>query len=606
MVAQRHSELLVTGRLNRGQLRYLLPLLRLLWSVNPFVTVLLAMLTGGLGLFAVAQVHLLRQLVSTAQAVVEGNAPLLAGLFWGGAFAGLGLLQATLDALQRTVKDRHQEVLRGVIEERCFRQVQVMPLEQFERSAHYDRLHRARYGMERRFINTTSFLWNMLELCVVLASLLLYLGQFHWGLPLILALGATPGVLANERRVRERNYLFRRHTHDERRFAVFGNLLTGRGAAAEIRLFGFGAWLIGQVDRLWHRLRGERMALTTREARASVISEGLNAITYVVALALSIWLLATGRADLGALAALFVAIESFQHSYSTLVHTASVVFWDLRYIQDFFEFLAGPRLDPEAGRRTSGPLREGIVFENVSFIYPGSEQPAVANVNLAIRPGERLALVGENGAGKTTLVKLLMGLYRPTAGRIVVDGVDLRDVAAAEWHRRFGAVFQDFLRYQTTVRDNITLGWNGGGEGETALSAAVARSGADEVAATLPDGLGTLLGKEFHEGTELSVGQWQRLAIARAYFRPADILILDEPTSALDAKSEAAVYEHFTAMAAERTVVLISHRLGSCRIADRILVLHEGRLLEAGSHAELMAAGGTYADFYETQAAWYR
>ena len=369
MVAQRHSQLLVTGRLNRGQLRYVLPLLRLLWSVNPIVTVLLAVLTGGLGLFAVAQVHLLRQLVSTAQAVVSGDAPLLTGLLWGGALAGLGLLQAAGDALQRMVKDRHQEVLRGVIEERCFRQVQAMPLEQLERSAHYDRLHRARYGMERRFINTTSFLWNILQLCVVLVSLLLYLGQFHWGLPLLLTLGATPGVLANERRVRARNYLFRQHTHDERRFAVFGNLLTGRAAAAEIRLFGFGSWLIDQADRLWHRLRGERMALTTREARETVVTEGLNAMTYVAALSFSVWLLATGRADLGALAALFVAIESFQHSYSTLVHTASIVFWDLRYIQDFFEFLEGPRLDLEAGRRTSSPLREGIVFENVSFTY---------------------------------------------------------------------------------------------------------------------------------------------------------------------------------------------------------------------------------------------
>ncbi len=606
MVVQRHSELRVTGRLNRGQLRYVLPLLRLLWSVNPIVTTLLAVLITGLGLFAVAQVHLLRQLVSAAQAVVEGNAPLLAGLFWGAAFAGLGLLQATLNVLQRTVRDRHLDVLRGVIEERCFRQAQAMPLEQLERPAHYDRLHRARYGMERRFFTTVAFSWNILQLGVVLASLLLYLGQFHWGLPLLLFLGATPGVLAHERRVRERNYLFRRHTHDERRFAVFGSLLTGRAAAAEIRLFGFGAWLIGQADRLWQRLRGERMALTTRETRESVITEGLNAISYIAALAFSVWLLATGRADLGALAALFVAIESFQHSYSLLVQTASIVFWDLRYIQDFFEFLAGPRLDLESGQRSSGPIREGIVFENVSFTYPGSEQPAVANVNLTIRPGERIALVGENGAGKTTLVKLLMGLYRPTAGRIVVDGVDLRDVAAADWHRRFGAVFQDFLRYQTTVRDNIALGWSAGEEREAALAAAVARSGTDEVAETLPDGLGTLLGKEFHAGTELSVGQWQRLAIARAYFRPADILILDEPASALDAKSEAAVYEHFTALAAERTVVLISHRLGSCRIADRILVLHAGRLLEEGSHTELMAAGGTYADLYRLQAAWYR
>ena len=199
-----------------------------------------------------------------------------------------------------------------------------------------------------------------------------------------------------------------------------------------------------------------------------------------------------------------------------------------------------------------------------------------------------------------------MGLYQPTAGRILVDGVELRDMAPADWYRRFGTVFQDFQRYQSSVRDNITVGWVDGAGDEAALQAAVGRSGADEVAKTLPQGLDTLLGREFHEGQELSVGQWQKLAIARAYFRPAEILILDEPASALDAQAEAAVYEHFARMAAERTVVLISHRLGSCRIADRVLVLQAGQLIEAGTHDELLARGGAYAELYRLQAAWYR
>ena len=219
----------------------------------------------------------------------------------------------------------------------------------------------------------------------------------------------------------------------------------------------------------------------------------------------------------------------------------------MRYLQDYFEFMDGPRLDLDEGRRLPGQLREGIRLENVSFTYPGGDRPALTNLNLTIRPGERIALVGENGAGKTTLIKLLLGLYRPTAGRILVDGVDLNELAPDDWYRRFGTVFQDFVRYETTVRENIVFGWPEGRDDTRALAATVARSGADEVVAALPDSLDTRLGKEFHAGVDLSVGQWQKLAIARAYFRPADILILDEPASALDAKAEAAVYEHFRA-----------------------------------------------------------
>ena len=383
-------------------------------------------------------------------------------------------------------------------------------------------------------------------------------------------------------------------------------MLLGRATAAEIRLFALGSWLIETSQRLWHRLRSERLNLGAREARAQVIGDGLNAITYLAAIVVGVQVLPGGLVGIGMYAALFAAVESFQEHYSELTNSLSGMYSSLRHVRDYFDFVDAPRVDLEAGRRLPGPMTQGIVFDDVSFTYPGAEQAALARINLTIRPGERIALVGENGAGKTTLVKLLMGLYRPTAGRILVDGRDLRELAPADWYRRFGSVFQNYLRYQATVRDNVAFGWVAGGGDDQALATAVTRSGADAVVAGLPDGLDTRLGREFHEGSELSVGQWQRLAIARAYLRPAEILVLDEPASALDAKAEADVYQHFAQMAEARTVLLISHRLGSCRIANRILVLTEGRLEEEGSHAELMAARGLYADLYQLQAEWYR
>ena len=545
----------------RRRLGHLWPLVRLLWAVNPAFTVLLVLASAASGLLAVAEVHVLRQLVNTAQPVVTERAPLLPSLWWGGALALLGLLHLMLgerQSFKSFLRDRHKDELRAVIQARCLQQAQAMPLEQLEQAEHYDRLQRAQQGMEARLLFTLTSFWEALAAVATLVPLSLYLGQFHWGLPLLLLAGTTPGVLTQTRLYRRWYYLERSQTPDQRRFRLFTKLLTGREAAAELRLFGFGGWLIDRAERLRRRVREERLRLAAAQAGMTVFSDGLNALTYLAAIAFSVWLLVTGRAGIGAYAAFFLALELFQRRYASLFTMGATVFHDLRYIQDFFEFAQGPRLDLAAGRRLSGPLSQGIVCEDVSFTYPGSEQPALTDLNLTIRPGERLALVGENGAGKTTLVKLLMGLYQPTEGRILVDGIDLRELAPSDWYRRFGTVFQDFLRYQAAVRDNITFGWVGGAAEEAALATAVARSGADEV------------------------------------------------VSALDARAEAAVYEHFAELAAERMVVLISHRLGSCRIADRILVLQDGHLVEAGTHTDLVDARGSYAELFQLQAAWYR
>lgn len=588
------------------RLKYVPPTLGLLLAADARGTILHFAISAGMGLFPLAEVHALRRLIETAGLIVAGSAPVADGLAWGLALALLAILHAAVVHVREIVDRRHQEVLGNYLEERCLQQAQSMPLEWFEHDKHYDLLHLVRRRSVGRLGATTSFLTRSLSDIVTMASLLIYLGQFHWGLPLLLALGSTPGALLRELINRQRYLMDRAQAPDERRFGVYIDLLTGRHSAAEIRLFSLGKWLLDQAGQLRRSLHKERLQLAAREARLTVVSDGMNGLTHVAALGLSVGLLVNGHISIGAAAALFAAIETFQITFFGLIWCGSMLYNSLRYLEDYFVLMGNPRLDLKAGRKLDQPLAAPIVLENLSFTYPGAERPALSDLNLELRPGERIALVGENGAGKTTLVKLLMGLYRPTSGRILVDGVDLTDIAPADWHRKFGTVFQTYQRYQTTVQENITFGWLEGAEDREHLRAVLTRSGAQEVVAELPQGLSTRLGKEYHAGAELSVGQWQKLAIARAYFRPAEILILDEPASALDAKAEAAVYRHFADLAHGRTAILISHRLASCQIADRILVLREGRLVEQGTHDALLASGGEYAELYGLQAAAYR
>ncbi|MDE2818005.1 MAG: ABC transporter ATP-binding protein [Chloroflexota bacterium] len=588
------------------RLKYVPPTLGLLLAADARGTVLHFTISIVMGLFPLAEVHALRRLIETAELIVAGSAPVADGLAWGLGLALLAILHAAVVHVREIVDRRHQEVLGNYLEERCLQQAQSMPLEWFEHDKHYDLLHLVRRRTVGRLGATTSFLTRSLSDIVTMASLLIYLGQFHWGLPLLLALGSTPGALLREFINRQRYLMDRTQAPDERRFGVYIDLLTGRHSAAEIRLFSLGQWLLNQAGQLRRSLHKERLQLAAREARLTVVSDGMNGLTHIAALGLSVGLLINGHISIGAAAALFAAIETFQITFFGLIWCGSMLYNSLRYLEDYFVLMDNPRLDLRAGRKLDQPLATPIVLENLTFTYPGAERPALSDLNLELRPGERIALVGENGAGKTTLVKLLMGLYRPTSGRILVDGVDLADIAPADWHRKFGTVFQTYLRYQTTVEENITFGWLEGADDKEHLQAVLTRSGAQEVVAELPQGLSTRLGKEYHAGAELSVGQWQKLAIARAYFRPAEILILDEPASALDAKAEAAVYRHFADLAQDRTAILISHRLASCQIADRILVLREGRLVEEGTHDALLASGGEYAELYGLQAAAYR
>ena len=369
-----------------------------------------------------------------------------------------------------------------MIEERCYRRVQSMPLSSFERAEHHDRLTRALRGMDQRFSSTFSVTQLTIANVGAVLSLLVYLAQFHWAIPLVLIAGTTPGVLIRERQHRARYTVERKQTPRQRRLEVLGDILTGRAPAAELRLFGFGPWLIDRAEKLWFGMRDERMQLERREFKLTLVSDGINALVTLATVGFGVVLLIAGRVSLGATAAFFAAIDGFQQNYWDLVWNASIIYNDLRYVRDFYEFIDSPRLDLDKGVHLPGPISRGIELDKVSFTYPGSDRPALADVSITLRPGERIALVGENGAGKTTLAKILMGLYEPTSGRIVVDGVDLKEIALADWYRRIGAVFQNFTRYQASVRENIGFGWLPKLEDTEAIARAAARSGADEVA----------------------------------------------------------------------------------------------------------------------------
>jgi ABC-type multidrug transport system fused ATPase/permease subunit len=472
----------------------------------------------------------------------------------------------------------------------------------FETPDYYQRLETGRQARGTALIAEIYDLAELGRAVVGIAGLLVVFARASWGIAAVLFGTAVLRAVIGARLSRTYNQVQFGASPERREQAYWAGLLGARTAAAEVRLVGLLEYLLGRWRAAFAREQAAtapaRWRVVWRTLAGQAPEEAVNLVALVALLALA----AGGAITAGSLVALLYGLAGLRELVMTVsMRTARLVERTTR-LEQLRAFLALPE-EPRPARPepVPRPLREGLHFEGVGFTYPGATRPALAGIDLRIQPGERVALVGANGAGKTTLARLLLGLYRPTAGRITADGIDLRDLDPDGWRRACTAVFQDFVRYLTTVGENVAYG-------DVALlgAAAAARSGAADLAATLPRGLDTPLGAEFHEGVALSVGQWQQLAIARAYVRPAELLILDEPASALDARTEAGVYAQFARLAQGRTVILIGHRLGSCRLADRVVLLKDGRVAEHGPHEALLAAGGEYAALYQLQAAWYR
>ena len=422
-------------------------------------------------------------------------------------------------------------------------------------------------------------------------------------------LALIPGWLASHHRGRAFYRFGFVMTPRDRERAYLASLLSARDPAKEVRAFGLAGFLRARHDRLYDERITEMRRISGRQLRVMVVADLASAVTIGGAIAGILWLTASHRLALSSAAAGAAALVLIGQRLAFAGQSAGMLQESAMFIDDFLAFTEqAPRVEsrrpgsPEPDPGWSGPIEA----EGVTFSYPGSERVALRGVSLRIEPGEVVALVGANGSGKTTLAKLLAGLYLPSEGRVCWDRRDTRDVDRRQLLAHTAVVFQDFIHYSLSAGDNIALGRHERAGDRAAIVQAAERAGADKDIAGLPEGYNTLLGPAFIDGTDLSTGQWQRVALARTFFRDAPLVILDEPTAALDAKAEYELFARIGELFADRSVLLISHRFSTVRSASRIYVLNEGCLVESGTHEELMAAGGTYAELFSLQALPYQ
>lgn len=478
----------------------------------------------------------------------------------------------------------------------------------FEDPVFYDTMQNARRQADVSALSIVNSTLQMVQQTITLASLLALLVRFSPWLVVIVLVTAVPTFLSQSQYAERAFRTVTRRAPESRLLNYLEMLLTGIEGVKEIKLFGLGKPLLQRYQALYTRFYQEDSAIAKRRTAAGVAWGLLSNLAYYGSYVWIVLRTVAGRITLGDMTMYLALFRQSQSSFRSLLDSLNRLYESNLYLDNLMTYLALEPLlvSPPAGLPAPEPMRHGIEFRHVSFRYPGVEEDVLRDVNLRIQPGERIALVGLNGAGKTTLIKLLTRLYDPTEGQVLLDGVDLREYDLESLQQRFGVIFQDFVRYQFTVRENIGFGQVDALDDERRITGAAADGGAAELVASLPQGFDTMLGRRWEKGKELSGGEWQKIALARAFMRKADVLVLDEPTSALDAEAEYDVFRRFAELMQGRTAVLISHRFSTVRMADRIVVLSSGKIVESGSHAELMRMDGLYARLFNLQASGYR
>jgi ATP-binding cassette subfamily B protein len=590
-----------------GVFRYSRRALELVWSTNRALTLALAGFTLFAGVLPAAVAYVGSLIVDAVVGAMRSGASPRHVLEL---VLVEGLLIAAISAVQRGIQ-LCQSLLRAQLGQRVnemiLEKALTLELQHFEDSEFYDKLTRARREASTRPLSLVMRTFFVVQNAISLVSYGSLLAHFSPWAVAVLLLAGLPAFIAEAKFSGDAFRLFRWRSPETRMQIYLETVLAREDHAKEVKLFGLGARLLERYREIFRRLYQEDKALTVRR---DLWGFALGLIGSAALYGAYAWIAISAVRQLISLGQMTMYVALFRQGQSTVTAILTAVggmYEDNLYLSTLYEYLETEVLRP-GGTAVRGPHPEdGVRFEDVSFTYPGAEAPALEHITLQLVPGTSLALVGENGSGKTTLIKLLTRLYAPSSGRIVLDGRDLAEWEEGALRERIGVIFQDFARYQMLVGENVGAGDERFFEDEGRWREAAAKGRASDFIDTLPAGYQTQLGKWFKDGRELSGGQWQKIALSRAFMRSrADILVLDEPTAAMDAQAEAEVFEHFRQLARERITILISHRFSTVRMADQIVVLNSGHIVERGSHEELMRLNGRYAHLFTLQARGYR
>jgi len=589
-------------------LRNIPPVLRMVWEAAPKVIVASVTLRVMTALLPLAVLKVTQVIIDNVYNLRAHDQPLPNYFWWlvalEFALASMGaILARMINFCDVVLGDKYSRHISTKIMEHASR----LDLTSFEDPLFYDRMERARVqGTDRIvLIQATGLLIQQLVTTISLAAGIVFLSPW-----ILLALVAcvVPAFLGETHFAFMGYSLNFRQTPAKREMEYLRVLGGSKESAKELKLFGLAPFLIGRYAKLSNELHSQTVGLARRKLVVGGLLSLLGTLGYYGSYAFVIYETVVGTLTIGTLYFLTGAIAGASSNIQAVFATFSTIADQALFVTDLLDFFS---MKPTVASKPNAlpmprPIREGFEFRHVSFGYPGLTRTVLTDVSFHLKRGERLALVGENGQGKTTIVKLLARLYDPTEGQILLDGVDLREYDLEDLWKETGVIFQDFMRYDLTAAENIAIGKIEERENTFRLRAAAQKSLAEQVIRKLPKSYDQILGRRFEGGVDLSGGEWQKLALARAYLRDAQLLILDEPTAALDAKSEHEVFQRFAELTQGKMALLISHRFSTVKMADRILVLEDGQIAEQGGHEELLLRGGRYAEMFELQAASYR
>lgn len=593
-----------------NQLRHLPRTLRLVWSASRRWTLLWAVLLAAQGLLPVVIVLMTRELVNGLAGVIGSS------IDWGSVrpvlvpAAAIGAV-LLLEELVRTASEWVRKVQAKLVEDHVSGLIQEkstqVDLAFYDSPDYHDHMHRARAEAGSRPLALLENGGSLIRGGITLLAMAAVLLPYGWWMPVALVISTLPALSVVLHFAVRQHQWRTRTTEDERRSAYYDWLMTAGETAAEVRLFGLGAHFRSSYQMLRARLRQEHLQLYKSQGVADIVAGTIALIVSAGCLAWMAWEAMQGRATLGDLAMLYQAFSMGQRLVHALLGNIGSIYYNVLFLGNLFEFLdLQPKvIEPLQARSLSGVVTAGkgltIRFDNVTFDYPGRQQPALQRLNLEISAGQVAAIVGTNGAGKSTLLKLLARFYDPVEGRIELGGTDLRELSLTELRGLLTVLFQEPVHYNATVAENIAMGSTMTTVTRADIEEAARSAGAESVIARLPKSYDTLLGNWFSGGVELSTGEWQRIALARAFLRRAPVMILDEPTSAMDSWAEADWLQRFRVLATGRTVLMITHRFTTAMLADVIHVMKDGRVVESGSHQELLRQDGSYARSWRAQ-----